>query len=346
MDQARPANAPTSDPIARARLHSVLRFSTGITVALVVCEILGWTPTFLAPLLVAVLIANLPVSPPLKAGVALVAVMGSSALLAFLLPTLLGHTPEIMFGVIGVIVFIAFAVMAHGKAVLPATLLLLCVSSVPVIGLAAPAYVQVMPIALARGMAVAMLVVWAMHALWPAVAPRPKPTAPAAIDSPVRSAVAGTLVVLPMMLVYLLFGLADALPVLITTVLLVANFDHKRGARHGLAMMLGNVLGGFGGVIAYTLLRASPSLLTLTLATFLLGIFFAVRIERGGAAAAIGLISCNSALVILSSAIAAGASSNGIWFARLVQFTIACSFAIAMMVLVWGKYDRRGKAPQ
>ena len=89
------------DPIALARLHTVLRFSTGITLAFVICEAMGWYPTFLAPVLLGALLTSLPSSPPLKTGVMLVAVMAAAALVAFILPSLLRETPEVMVGAIG-----------------------------------------------------------------------------------------------------------------------------------------------------------------------------------------------------------------------------------------------------
>ena len=89
------------DPIALARLHAVLRFGTGVTLAFVICEAMGWYPTFLAPLLVGALLANLPSAPPLKMGLMLIVVMAAAALVSFMLPSLLRGTPEVMVGAIG-----------------------------------------------------------------------------------------------------------------------------------------------------------------------------------------------------------------------------------------------------
>jgi uncharacterized membrane protein YgaE (UPF0421/DUF939 family) len=134
--------------------------------------------------------------------------------------------------------------------------------------------------------------------------------------------------------------LADALPVLVTTVLLVANFDPQQGARQGLAMMIGNLIGGLIGLIAYILLSMSPTLVTLTLITFLIATAFAIRIDKGGPGAAIALITCNSTLIILSTAIANPSASSGVWITRLLQFAFACTFAISMMILVWSRKPR------
>ena len=71
-------------------------------------------------------------------------------------------------------------------------------------------------------------------------------------------AVTGVAIVLPLMLLYLMYGITDALPVLITTVVLVINFDPKRSAMQGVAMMLGNFIGGMAAFACYALLQIAP----------------------------------------------------------------------------------------
>lgn len=322
-------------PIAIGRVHAFLRFSAGVTVAFILAEAMGWAPTFLPPVLLAVLITSLPNSPPLKVGLALVVVMAAAALVAFILPSLLRGSPQILVGAIALVIFLAFATMAQGRAKLPATLLLLCMSTVPVIAMIAPAQAGFLPKALVWAMGVALIILWCMYALWPQVVPRPAPPDAAPVDSPVKTALVGTAVVMPVMLVYLLYGIADALPVLVTTVLLIANFDPQQGAMQGLGMMLGNLFGGLVGLIAFFLLAMAPSLITLALLTFLIAAAFAIRIDKGGPGAAIALLTCNSSLIILSTAIANPSSSSGVWITRLLQFALACLFAIGMMTLVW-----------
>jgi len=323
------------EPIATARVHAFLRFSIGITVAFILAEVMGWAPTFLAPVLFAVLVTSLPFSPPLKMGLSLVLVMAGAALVAFLLPSLLRGSPQVLVGAIALVVFLAFTLMAHGRAKLPATLLLLCISTIPVVVMIAPAQAGMFPVALVRAMAVAILTLWGVHAIWPQVVPPTAPRPAAPIDLRVKAALVGTAVVMPVMLVYLLFGLADALPVLVTVVLLVANFDPQQGAMQGLGMMIGNLLGGLIGLVAFFLLALAPSLVTLALITFLIASAFAIRVDKGGPGAAIALLTCNSSLIILSTAIANPSASSGVWLTRLLQFALACLFAIGMMSLVW-----------
>jgi hypothetical protein len=322
-----------ADPLAKARLHTLLRFGVGISASFVAGEALGWTPSFVAAMFTAVLLANLPVSPPLKVGIVLVAVTGLSAGFAFVLSSLLLGTPAILFGAICVVVFAALYTMAKGKAALPMTLLLMCVSTVPVVAMAAPAYAGVLPTALARGMAVAMLTVWLMHAIWPEVLPPVRPPKPTEHASPVTMALLGSAIILPLILAYLQFGLTDAMPVLVTTVLLVATFEVEQGSAVGMTRVLGNLFGGFMGLAAYMLLGIAPSLFVLGLLVFLIAVITGPHVFRGGTTGATALMTCNSALIVLGLALMNPNSTAGLWGTRLLLFTLAWVFAVAMMIL-------------
>jgi len=341
MATAVPSRRSAIDPAEAARIHFVLRFSVGTTAAFIVCEWMGWQPSVLAPVLTGVLLASLPVSPPLKVGLALIIVMAVSAWLAFYLTTLLNQAPSLLFGVIGFIMFLAFAGIAQAKAQLPLTLLLMCITVVPVVTLTISKYAGILPGLLTRGMALAVIFTWIAFAIWPSPSPK-RPDPPAApIDSPVAAAALGTAIVLPVMLVYLLFGLTDAIPVLLTTVLLVAKMEEERGAASGWAKLVGNFLGGFVAVAAYYMLAIAPSLATLALITFLIGVGFALQIVKGGVRGGNALLAYNAAMVIFGLALLKGPSNSGTWGARVVQFGIACTFAVGMMRLLWPRLKSR-----
>jgi hypothetical protein len=185
-----------------------------------------------------------------------------------------------------------------------------------------------------RGMAVAVATIWLVHIFWPRLAAKEMKTSSADLVAPVQLALAGTAIVLPVMLVYLMYGITDALPVLITTVVLVVNFDRRRSTAQGFAMMVGNFLGGIIALLCYALLQIAPSLVTLTLISLIVTLLFAQRLERGGPGAAVGLVTLNQAIIMFSLSLMPGSSSGGIWAARLLQFAMACAFAIGMMILL------------
>lgn len=331
----------TVDRAEAERLHFVLRFSVGTTASFVVCEWMGWQPSAIAPVLTGVLLANLPVSPPPKVGIALVIVMGLSAWFSFFLTTLLNQTPSLLFGVIGLIMFLAFAGLAQAKAQLPLTLLLMCIAVVPVVTLTVSQYAGLLSGVLVRAMALAVIFTWIAYAIWPLPSPKSPDPPSAPLESPAAAAALGTAIVLPLMLVYMLFGLTDAIPVLLTTVLLVAKMEEERGAASGWAKLIGNFLGGFVAVAAYYLLALAPSLVSLALITFIIGFGFALQIAKGGVRGGNALLAYNATMVIFGLALLKGPSNSGTWGARVVQFAIATIFAVGMMRLLWPRLKRR-----
>lgn len=330
---------------SEARLHAILRFAVGVTAAFVLCEALQWTPTFLAPVLAAVLMASLQMRPPLKMTLALIVTMAVAAWFAFALASLFRGTPIVLFGFISLCMLLAFYGMSSGRPRLPALLLLICLATIPVVVMIAPVLAGVLPIALIRSISFALLTIWIVHLVWPRVAaPVPAP-APAPITvSPLTIALLSTAVVVPLMLCYLMFGLADALPVMVATVMLVANFDVQRSRVHAAGMILGNFAGGVLALLIHVLLLTTPSLPFLALLLFVVLLAFGQRIGAGGPSASVALIACNAMLIILSSAIASGPGTLSIWLTRLLQFALAGAFAVGMMNLIWHRSAPKHRA--
>ena len=334
-----------ADAHEQARWHATLRFAVGVTAAFVLCEFMQWWPSFLAPVLAAVLLANLPVRPPMKMALALIATMSMAALFAFVLASLLRGTPMVLFGTIALCMLLCFHALLGGKARLPLLLLLICLATIPVVAMIAPAQAGLLPIALIRSIVIALLAIQLVHLPWPAMA-APPPAGPAAsVVDPLPMALVSTAVVVPLMLVYLLFGLADALPVIVATVMLVINFDLQRSRMHASAMVLGNLLGGLLGLLMHAALLTTPSLPFLAVMLFLVLLGFGRRIAAGGPVAAVALLACNAMLIIFSLSIASGPGSIAVWITRLFQFVLAGAFAIGMMNLLWHRAVRRTDPP-
>ena len=319
-----------------ATLHATLRFAVGVTLAFVVGEAMQWSPSFLAPVLTAVLLTSVPMRPPLKMALGLMVVMTVTSLFAFAIASLLRGTPMVLFGLISLCVFLAFHTMLSGRPPLPALLLLICLATIPVVVMVAPAQAAILPLALIRSMAIALLTIWLVYVPWPLTpAQKPAPPAPANTPDPVAIALGGAAIVMPLMLVYLLFGLADVLPVMIATVMLVANFDLQRGRLHALGMIIGNFAGGLLGLLLHTVLLTTPTLPFLAGLLFVVLLGFGQRIATGGPPPAVALLACNAMLIILGTAISSDTSSLSLWLVRVLQFALAGGFALGTMSLIW-----------
>ncbi|BCT93224.1 hypothetical protein LYSHEL_22470 [Lysobacter helvus] len=319
-----------------AQWQSTLRFAVGVTAAFVLCEFLKWLPSFLAAALVAALLGNLPIRPPAKVAIGLLVTISVSALGAFLLSVWFRGMPFVMFGLLAVWMLLAFHKMLGGGSPLPPLLMLICLATIPVITLTAPAYADVLPIALVRGMVVALAIIYLVWLPWPAVQPpKPKPLPPPRETSTLRLALLATAVILPLMLVFLLFGLADVLPVMIASLMIVANFDPRAGGRQALALIVANFGGGMCGMLLYIALSTTPSLWFLAGLLFFATLAFGARISAGGPTAPVYVIACNAMLIIFGSSLGDSAGSFSLWVTRVFQFTVAGTFAVGMMELAW-----------
>lgn len=329
------------EPVDSARLHFILRFAVGTTISFTVCEYMGWQPSALAAVLSGIMLAKLPVSPPLKVGVALAMVMYLSSWFFLAVTMWLHEVPQVLFGLVGIILFLAFYVLSQAKAQLPITLMLISVAIMPVLTLTHPDQAPRMREVLTQAMIWAVLMAWVMHAVWPKVAKVAPAPPQVAAASPVATALVGTFIVLPVMLVYWLFGLTDAMPVLIQTVLLVAKMEEERSKATAWAKLLSNFLGGFAGLAAFLVLGIAPTLFNFALIVFIMSMWFGYQISKGGIRGSNAELAFNATMVIFGIFILKGDANAGAWFARMVQFFIGCSVAVGMMVLLWPRLERR-----
>lgn len=331
----------TLDPAQAAHMHFILRFAVGTTLGFTVCEYMGWQPSALCAVLSGIMIAKLPVAPPFKVGAVLVLVMFVSAWIAYALSAWLHEAPIILFGLIGLILFLAFFGLAQAKAQLPLTLMLICLAIIPVLTMVQPGQAYRMAEVLTRAMGLAVINTWVMHAIWPKLPKIPQAPPQEAVNAPIATALVGTFIVLPVMLVYWLFGLTDAMPVLLQVVLLVSKMEQERSSATAFAKLISNFLGGFVGLAAYLLLGINPTLVTFALITFILSVWFGFQISKGGVRGSNAELAFNATMIIFGLFILKGDTNAGAWFARIVQFVIGCSFAVGMMALLWPRLEKR-----
>jgi len=184
-----------------------------------------------------------------------------------------------------------------------------------------------------------------MHAIWPKVLIIPRAPPQGAVDAPIATAAIGTFIVLPVMLVYWLFGLTDAMPVLLQVVLLVAKMEEERSKATAGTKLMGNFLGGFVAILAYGLLNIAPTLITFAMITFIMSFGYGMRISKGGVAGSNAELAFNATVIIFGLFILKDAAS-GTLAARLVQFVIGCSVAVGMMALLWPRLKQARRTVQ
>jgi len=327
-----------------AHTHAVLRFAFGVTLAFVVAELMEWTPPFLSPVLTCVVLANIPIRPPLKVALGFSLVIGASAFFGLLLSMSFRGVPHILFGVSTLIVFLALHALAKGASRLAPLFIIICTTAIPVVGMQSLAAAQHFAVAFAAGACFAIFMAWVSWLLFPkAMPPRAAPDAsPLPPGLAIRSALLGTAILAPLMFAYLAMGLYTALPVMIGTVMIVATLDFHLGRKQAVLRVIANFAGGVSSVIVLVLLAIHPTLAAFTLLVLASALLFGLRISHGDPMAQLLTVACNGYLIVFGTALHSDAGTFDVWLTRLGYFFLAGLFTIGMMALIWPRSPNPG----
>jgi hypothetical protein len=325
-----------------AHTHAVLRFAFGVTLAFVVAELMEWTPPFLSPVLTCVVLANIPMRPPLKVAFGFSLVIGASAFFGLLLSYAFRGAPHILFGLSTLIVFLALHALAKGASKLVPLFVIICTTAIPVVGMSSLVVAEHFAVAFASGACFAIFMAWVSWLLFPKAMPaRAAPKAvPLAPEFALRSALLGTAILAPLMLVYLMMGLYTALPVMVGTVMIVATLDFHLGRKQAALRVIANFAGGVSSVIALVLLAIHPTFAAFTLVVLASALLFGLRISRGDPMAQLMTVACNGYLIVFGTALHSDAGTFSVWLTRLNYFFLAGVFTIGMMVLIWPRQPK------
>jgi hypothetical protein len=327
-----------------AHTHTVLRFAFGVTLAFVVAELMEWTPPFLSPVLTCVVLANIPMRPPLKVAAGFSLVIGASAFLGLMLSYAFRGAPHILFGVSTLIVFLALYALAMGASRLAPLFILICTTAVPVVGMQSLVVAEHFAVAFAAGACFAIFMAWVSWLLFPkATPPRAAPAAvPLSPALAIRIALLGTAILAPLMLAYLMLGLYTALPVMVGTVMIVATLDFHLGRKQATLRVIANLAGGVSSVIVLVLLAVHPTLATFTLLVLASALLFGWRISHGDPMAQLLIVACNGYLIVFGTSLHSDAGTFSVWLTRVNYFFLAGLFTIGMMALLWPSSPKTG----
>jgi hypothetical protein len=228
---------------------------------------------------------------------------------------------------------------------------MIAVCVLPVLAIEAPELATVIAVELVRASAVAFLLIWGTWALFPdphtpaAAADLRKALPMSSTSSPgvsvrnqPRIALINTLVVMPMVLVFLLFELSDAAVALITTLAIVRaqTQDVRLGIAGGL--LKGNLVAGLAAVLGTTLIYAATSLLMVFAVVLLAALLLAGRmIAAPPARAPVWITALVSTVALLDGALAALSEGAGaVAWSRILNIGAAIIYTTAALRLTAG----------
>jgi hypothetical protein len=317
--------------------HTVLRFAFGVTLSFVVAEMMEWNPPYLAPVFTCVVLANIPVRPPIKVALGFSLVVGASAFLGVILAYAFRGAPHILFGICTLIIFRGIYALARGASKLGPLFIIICTAAIPVVALQSLVAAEAVAGVFAKGAMLAMFMAWVSWLVFPKALP-PRAAAkvvPLTPEAALQSALLGTAILAPLVLVYQLFGLTGAVPVLVGTVMIVTTLDFRLGQKQAMLRVVANFCGGVSSVIALVLLGIHPSLAAFTLIVLASGLLFGMKISHGDYMAQMLTVACNGYLIVFGSTMHSDSGAFDVWLTRLTYFFLAGLFTIGMMALIW-----------
>src|SRR5690349_21041575 len=151
--------------------HAVLRFAFGVTLSFVVAEMAEWNPPYLAAVFTCVVLANIPVRPPIKVALGFSLVVGASAFLGVILAYAFRGAPHILFGLCTLIIFRALYSLARGASKLGPLFIIICTAAIPVVALQSLVAAELLAGVFAKGAMLAMFMAWIAWLVFPKALP-------------------------------------------------------------------------------------------------------------------------------------------------------------------------------
>lgn len=307
----------------------------------------------LVPVFVIQLLVSVPHYLSLRAGLGVLVFIGVACGATLLIVYTLLPFPDLYIAAIALLLFMGFLIDARGRSPFFTFIFLVAVAVLPVVAVDSVGAASALAWALTWAGGGAVIIAWIAHALFPAPVSAVRlearrPDAPPEDQqrqavSATRVALLKTLIVLPVVIVFLFYDLASALVVLVITITIVRQQDVGKGSKSAFALLLGNIMGGIAATMAYGLLKAYPTLLFLFLLTVLIGLWFGGRIALGGPRAPLFVVGFTTMVILLASGISpTGDEAAEAFYTRLVNVFIATVYAVAMLSILFPQAAERG----
>ena len=335
-DVARTDVAPakmTAPPAAvAAARNAALRIAFGAVIGFLVAGAFQITLFFLPALLAAQLLFLMPRPPGLAQGAGLVFLMGVLAWITLLIAGAFSGQPVAYLMMIGLLLFFGFLLDSAGKA-MPATLLLILGATLPLVVAQSDTGAAGIAGALVGAMAIALLAVWIAFALFPA-APAGGAAARAGRPASPRAALINTLLLVPVLLLFLIDGRMTFVAVIVI-VNIIRQREGGAASLTALGLLFGNILGGVLASIAYVFVSLQTGPVFFLLVVLLVGLMLAGRGVVAGPRGPIYSVAFVSFIILLGLGASPVPSESAELFAdRLMSVLAAGAYAVGAISLV------------
>ena len=312
---------------AREAHWLAFRIAFAAAVGFTLGYVLGWDFPFLPPLF-AVQLLTASRSLNLKQAVGFAVLMVAGCVFSVLIAQIFVQTPFVLILVLAVLNFLAFLMLARGRAVPLANILLITVPVVPLVAVTDIELAYGLVYTLIAGSILAVLLVFLAYAFFPARNHANGVAEPPVEERfPVGAALANTAVLMSLLILFISSGSPVSVIVIMTAVTILRQ--PAIAAAYGFIM--GNVAGGLAATIAYLLVTLFPSPAFLLLVVLLFGLIFGAKIAEGGALAPMYIVGLMTFLIVLGLGLSPLPGDSGaIFITRVFHVIIAATYTIGV----------------
>ena len=336
----------------------VLRLAFGTALSLWISQAIGWSISYIAPVITMFLLAMPIARPKAKFFAVVVLAVVVSVYGSFLFLPLLLHQKAVGFLLLGLALFHAFYFSAKGGAAVVSTLITIGLALTVAVGSVSVDALVAVAGGLTVGAVVGALIAFLSHVIIPdppvnnpAAA---KGDAPATIPLAVarRNAMRALAIVWPITLWFLVsVASASNMAVMIKVAAMGQEAANQKARDAAKSLIMSTLIGGIGAVVAWNVLRIWPSLTLYTLLIALAGLIFGPRIFAGrglqpnGPTWSYGFLTM---IVVLAPAVLDGdfgSSADARFYDRLLMFVWATLYGVGAIYLFEVFWPQRNSDP-
>ena len=353
IDVASPANPGLA--IANTR---ILRLAFGTALSLWISQAVGWSISYIAPIITMFLLAMPIARPKAKFFVVVVLAVVISVYGSFLFLPLLLHQKAVGVLLLGLALFHAFYFSAKGGAAVVGTLVTIGLALTVAVGSVSVDALLAVAGGLTVGAVVGAFIAFLSHVMIPdPPADEPaavKEDAPASIPLAVarRNAMRALAIVWPITLWFLVsVASASNMAVMIKVAAMGQEAANQKAGDAAKSLIMSTLIGGIGAVIAWNILRIWQSLTLYTLLIALAGLLFGPRIFAGRGLQPNGptwSYAFLTMIVVLAPAVLDGdfgSSADARFYDRLLMFVWATVYGVGAIYLFEAFWPQRNSIP-
>lgn len=331
------------------KMVRVLRYAIGSTICVAIAMGVNWQLSYLLPVLALGFFGSTNPRPGLKAGVSFIVLVAISCLGGLWLSRFLLPYPLVFIPFVGLLLFLLFHARAKGTSPLVITWLMLALLVIPLLALTAQPIATLVAIGIGFGAVATVLIVWLSFGLFPDLRQPSCSGVPGAPIAPVptqnemiRTATTSTAAVLPVFVMFYTFQWTGSLLTLVFIALLVQQPGFATSWKAGLALILGNLVGGTASILAFEILVILPEYYFLLLLVLLAGLVFGTRVFSGKQTAPLYGMAFSTFLLILCSTTASGSGdASSKTYERVFQLMLAVIYVVGTAGLLNRLAERR-----